>query len=157
MKRSFFKTGAAVLCAALALTTFGSTADVLAYSGNNDRVVVTTNTVPAPYDNTLTLEENNIDFMEIVRYFNYVTKHRRDYDDVTYWEIVRDVQSYYIEFLSQQGLITSEEDMNTVLAFARDLRNEEYDYNLTFDQNYRNIYMAADEVYLTYFRDWDGL
>ena len=134
MKRSFFKTGAAVLCAALALTTFGSTSDVLAYSGNNDHVVVTTNTVPAPYDNTLTLEENNIDFMEIVR----------------------DVQSYYIEYLSQQGLITSEEDMNTVLAFARDLRNEEYDYNLTFDQNYRNIYMAADEVYLTYFRGWDG-
>ena len=94
--------------------------------------------------------------MEIVRYYNYVIKHRRDYDDVTFWEIVRDVQSYYIEYLSQQGLITSEEDMNAVLAFARDLRNEEYDYNLTFDQNYRNIYMAADEVYLTYFRGWDG-
>lgn len=157
MKRSFIKTGAAVLCAALALTTYGNVSNVLAYEEDNTTVVTTSDITPAPYDNTLTLEENNIDFMEIVRYYNYAQRHRSDFDDISYFELERDVQSYYIEYLSQQGLVTSEEDLQAIREFAVEIRNTEYDPNLSLQANLAQVYNDVHEVFLTYFRGWDGL
>lgn len=155
MKKSIIKTGAAVLCAALAITTFGATNKVFAYEGETGTTSTAVSTRPAPYDNTLTLEENNISIYEVMSYYNYVRNNYRYFDDETRFEVERDSLSYYLEFLSQQGLITSEEDIAYVMDLAADLRETEYDPSLSLDMNCALINNRGRVVFQTYFRGWD--
>ena len=239
MKRTFIKTGAAVLCAALALTIYGNASDVLAYDGEvpyeefgidpstvserddfynyqeyavyaklpeavgsnpspavreiaaeAERAVysvwydrnrpleelkgeiadimdyylerieeqkIAENTVFKPYDSSLTLEENGIDFIEIMRYYQTVTGEPDACDDRTRFEAERDARSYYFEWLIQQGAASSAEDIEAVMAATRAMREWEYNDSLSYYQNVSRVYTASRNLERQYFSSWDGM
>ena len=239
MKRSYIKTGAAVLCTALALSIYGNASAVLAYDGEipyedygvdisersetdqfydyqeyaiyvklpeaigsnpstavreiaadartavwsvrYDRTISLEDnkakiaevmdyyldlieaqinaetTFYKPYDSSLTLAENGISFMDIMRYREMIANATNEYGDKAWFEAERDARSYYFEWLIQMGAITYPDDIRTVMALAKRMREFEYNDSLTIGQNLNRVYSAYRAINMQYFRDWDGM